>query len=144
MGQAKQYWKSDASAGLVVFLIALPLCLGIALASGAPLFAGVLAGIIGGTLVALLSGSEVSVSGPAAGLAVIVATAIQHLGSFPVFQACIVLAGLIQIAFGALRFGSVANYVPSSVLKMMQHCRPWWTCWIVCPWRLNSPLRGHA
>ncbi len=119
MGEIKQYWRSDASAGLVVFLVALPLCLGIALASGAPLFAGVLAGIIGGTLVALLSGSEVSVSGPAAGLAVIVATAIQHLGSFPVFQAAIVLAGVVQIVFGALRFGSVANYVPSSVLKGM-------------------------
>ena len=119
MGHIKQYWRSDASAGLVVFLVALPLCLGIALASGAPLFAGILAGIIGGTIVAALSGSEVSVSGPAAGLAVIVATAIQQLGSFPVFQACIVLAGVIQIGFGALRFGSVANYVPSSVLKGM-------------------------
>lgn len=119
MGQIQQYLRSDASAGLVVFLVALPLCLGIALASGAPLFAGIVAGIIGGTVVAILSGSEVSVSGPAAGLAVIVATAIQTLGSFPAFQAAVVLAGLVQIVFGALRFGSVANYVPSSVLKGM-------------------------
>ncbi|MBY0507352.1 MAG: hypothetical protein K2X03_25785 [Bryobacteraceae bacterium] len=119
MGQGKHTWRADASAGLVVFLVALPLCLGIALASGAPLFAGLLAGIIGGTVVAALSGSEVSVSGPAAGLAVIVSAAIQHLGSYPAFQACIVLAGALQIVFGALRFGSVANYVPSSVLKGM-------------------------
>jgi MFS superfamily sulfate permease-like transporter len=119
MEQFKQYLRSDVSAGLVVFLVALPLCLGIALASGAPLFAGILAGIVGGTVVALLSGSEVSVSGPAAGLAVIVATAIQQLGSFPVFQTAIVLAGVMQLVFGAMRFGSVANYVPSSVLKGM-------------------------
>lgn len=119
MTHTTESFRSDASAGLVVFLVALPLCLGIALASGAPLFAGILAGIIGGTLVALLSGSEVSVSGPAAGLSVIVAAAIQQLGSFPALQAAIVLAGLLQIAFGALRFGSVANYLPSSVLKGM-------------------------
>ena len=119
MIKTKGTFRSDASAGLVVFLIALPLCLGIALASGAPLFAGILAGIVGGTVVAMLSGSEVSVSGPAAGLAVIAATAIQQLGSFPAFQAAVVLAGLIQIVLGALRFGSVANYVPSSVLKGM-------------------------
>ena len=119
MAKLKGYLKSDASSGLVVFLVALPLCLGIALASGAPLFAGILAGIIGGTVVAMLSGSEVSVSGPAAGLAVIVATAIQHLGSFPVFQTCIVLAGLLQLAFGVLKLGSVADYVPSPVLKGM-------------------------
>ena len=119
MTHTTESFRSDASAGLVVFLVALPLCLGIALASGAPLFAGILAGIIGGTLVALLSGSEVSVSGPAAGLSVIVATAVQQLGSFPALQAAIVLAGLFQIAFGALRFGSVANYLPSSVLKGM-------------------------
>ena len=115
----KDSLRPDASAGLVVFLVALPLCLGIALASGAPLFAGILAGIIGGLVVAALSGSEVSVSGPAAGLAVIVATAIQQLGNFPAFQAAVVLAGVVQLAFGALRFGSVANYVPSSVLKGM-------------------------
>lgn len=119
MGQTKHDWRSDLSAGLVVFLVALPLCLGIALASGAPLFAGILAGIIGGVVVAALSGSEVSVSGPAAGLAVIVATAIVQLGSYPAFQAAIVLSGVIQIGFGALRLGSVANYVPSAVLKGM-------------------------
>ena len=119
MPQIAETYRSDASAGLVVFLVALPLCLGIALASGAPLSSGILAGIIGGTVVALLSGSEVSISGPAAGLALIAVTAIQQLGGFPVFQTAIVLAGLIQICFGALRFGSVANYVPSSVLKGM-------------------------
>ncbi len=111
--------SSDASAGLVVFLVALPLCLGIALASGAPLFSGVISGIIGGLVVSLLSSSSVSVSGPAAGLAVIVATAIQTLGSFPAFLLAVVVAGLAQIAFGALRAGRIANYVPNAVIKGM-------------------------
>jgi MFS superfamily sulfate permease-like transporter len=109
----------DAPAGLVVFLVALPLCLGIALASGAPLFSGVIAGIIGGLIVALLSGSSVSVSGPAAGLAVIVATAIQSLGSFQAFLLAVLVAGVLQLGFGFLHAGRLANYVPNAVIKGM-------------------------
>ncbi|MDX2182076.1 MAG: SulP family inorganic anion transporter [Bryobacteraceae bacterium] len=111
--------KADLSAGLVVFLVALPLCLGIALASGAPLFAGVIAGIVGGTVVAILSGSEVSVSGPAAGLAVIVATAIQNLGKFEIFLTAVVCSGVLQVALGLARLGSLSNYVPNAVIKGM-------------------------
>ena len=111
--------SDDVPAGLVVFLVALPLCLGIALASGAPLFSGIISGIIGGLVVAALSGSSVSVSGPAAGLAVIVATAIQTLGSFPAFLLAVVVAGVCQMVFGVLRAGRVANYVPNSVIKGM-------------------------
>ncbi len=109
----------DVPAGLVVFLVALPLCLGIALASGAPLFSGVISGVIGGLVVSLLSSSSVSVSGPAAGLAVIVATAIQSLGSFPAFLLAVLVAGVAQVIFGALRAGRIANYVPNAVIKGM-------------------------
>lgn len=112
-------WKADTSSGLVVFLVALPLCLGIALASGAPLFAGVIAGIIGGIVVALISGSEVSVSGPAAGLAVIVAESISSIGSYEGFLTAVVLAGVFQVVFGALRLGTIGNYIPISVIKGM-------------------------
>ncbi len=111
--------SDDARAGLVVFLVALPLCLGIALASGAPLFSGVISGIIGGLVVSLLSTSAVSVSGPAAGLAVIVATAIQTLGSFQAFLMAVMVAGLAQIAFGVARAGRIADYVPNAVIKGM-------------------------
>ena len=111
--------RYDGSAGLVVFLVALPLCLGIALASGAPLFSGIIAGVVGGIVVSMLSGSHVSVSGPAAGLAVIVATAIQQLGSYPVFLLAVVLAGVIQLALGAARLGVIGDYVPNSVIKGM-------------------------
>src|SRR3954464_10115266 len=86
------YWKNDLPAGLVVFLVALPLCLGIALASGAPLFSGIIAGMVGGTVVAFTSGSSLSVSGPAAGLTVIVLNAITQLGSYEVFLLAVVLA----------------------------------------------------
>jgi MFS superfamily sulfate permease-like transporter len=109
----------DIPAGVVVFLVALPLCLGIALASGAPLFAGVIGGVIGGIVVTLFSGSELSVSGPAAGLASIVASAIISLGSFPVFLTAIVIAGLLQIAVAAARAGSLGNFIPHSVIKGM-------------------------
>jgi MFS superfamily sulfate permease-like transporter len=112
-------FAADASAGLVVFLVALPLCLGIALASGAPLLSGVVAGIVGGIVVSLLSGSAVSVSGPAAGLAVIVATAIQTLGSFEAFLLAVLLAGVAQLGFGLVKAGRIANYVPNSVIKGM-------------------------
>jgi carbonic anhydrase len=112
-------FKHDLPAGLVVFLVALPLCLGIALASGAPLFAGLITGIVGGVLVALLSGSQLSVSGPAAGLTVIVLTAINKLGSYEAFLLAVVFAGILQIVFGLIRAGTVANFFPSSVIKGM-------------------------
>jgi carbonic anhydrase/SulP family sulfate permease len=107
----------DLTAGLVVFLVALPLCLGVALASGAPLFSGVLAGIDGGILVGMLSGAQTSVSGPAAGLTAIVAAQIVSLGSFPTFLLSVVLAGLIQIGLGLARAGFITSFVPSSVIK---------------------------
>jgi MFS superfamily sulfate permease-like transporter len=112
-------WRSDGPAGIVVFLVALPLCLGIALGSSAPLFSGVIAGIVGGIVIGVLSGSDVSVSGPAAGLTTIVAGAIAGIGSFEGFLVAVALAGVIQLAFGALKFGIVADYVPSSVIKGM-------------------------
>lgn len=111
--------SSDLSASLVVFLVALPLCLGIALASGAPLFAGVIAGVVGGLVLTWFSGSELSVSGPAAGLAVVVLSSIQQLGSFEVFLMAVVLAGLLQMAISYLRAGSLGNYIPNSVIKGM-------------------------
>ncbi len=111
--------RFDLSAGLVVSLVALPLCLGIALASGAPLLAGVIAGIVGGTVVALISGSEISVSGPAAGLAVIVAAAIQTMGGFEMFLPAVIVGGVIQIILGLLKLGVIGDYVPSAVIKGM-------------------------
>lgn len=111
--------KYDLSAGIVVFLIAVPLCLGIALASGAPLFSGMISGIIGGIVVGTLSKSHTSVSGPAAGLAAVVLVAIQTLGSYEAFLLAVVLAGLFQIALGFARAGSIADYFPSSVIKGM-------------------------
>ncbi|MBL8209886.1 MAG: SulP family inorganic anion transporter, partial [Bryobacterales bacterium] len=113
------FLRHDGPAGTVVFLVALPLCLGIALASGAPLFAGIISGIIGGLLVSVLSGSNVSVAGPAAGLAVIVATAIRDLGSFQAFLTAVVLAGCFQIVFGLFRLGFIADYIPNPVIKGM-------------------------
>lgn len=109
----------DLPAGLVVFLVALPLCLGIALASGAPPLSGVIAGIIGGLVVGWLSGSEKSVSGPAAGLAVIVFGAIQKLGAYETFALAVLLSGVIQIAFGYLRAGGIGDFIPHSVIKGM-------------------------
>ncbi len=107
----------DCVSGLVVFLVAVPLCLGIALASGADLFSGLLSGIVGGTVVALLSGSHTSVSGPAAGLTAIVAAQIQTLGSFEAFLLAVALAGVIQIGFGIAKGGVLSSYFPSSVIK---------------------------
>lgn len=111
--------KYDLPASVVVFLVALPLCLGIALASGAPLFAGLISGIVGGIVVGSLSGSQVGVSGPAAGLAAIVLAAITTLGSYQDFLVAVVLAGFIQLIFGFLRAGIIAYYFPSSVIKGM-------------------------
>jgi len=114
----KEY-KHDLPAALVVFLVALPLCLGIALASGAPLFSGLITGIVGGIVVGALSGSQTSVSGPAAGLAVIVFGAIASLGSFELFLTAVVLAGIIQLTLGFLKAGIIGLYFPSSVIKGM-------------------------
>ncbi|RPD96570.1 SulP family inorganic anion transporter [Aureibaculum marinum] len=111
--------KSDLPASVVVFFVALPLCLGIALASGAPLFSGLIAGIVGGIVVGGLSGSKVGVSGPAAGLAAIVLTAIGTLGGYENFLVAVVLGGLIQLIFGVLKAGIIGYYFPSSVIKGM-------------------------
>lgn len=111
--------KKDLPASLIVFLVALPLCLGIALASGAPLFAGIISGIVGGIIVGAISGSQIGVSGPAAGLAVIVLSAITTMGSFQGFLVAVVIAGLIQIAMGLLKAGVIGYYFPSSVIKGM-------------------------
>lgn len=111
--------KSDFSSGLVVFLVALPLCLGIAMASGAPLFSGIIAGIVGGIVVGYLSNSHISVSGPAAGLTAIVLSAILSLGSFEVFLTAVFLAGLIQLALGFLKAGAISNYFPNNVIEGM-------------------------
>ena len=111
--------KQDFPAGLVVFLVALPLCLGIALASGAPLFSGLIAGIVGGVVVAVFSGSQLAVSGPAAGLTVIVLNAITEIGSYQGFLLAVVLAGVLQIILGFAKAGTIGKYFPSSVIKGM-------------------------
>ena len=111
--------KNDLPASIVVFFVALPLCLGIALASGAPLFSGIIAGIIGGVVVGALSGSKIGVSGPAAGLAAIVLTAISTLGGYENFLVAVVLGGVIQLIFGLLKAGIIGYYFPSSVIKGM-------------------------
>ena len=114
-----KYIKNDLPASVVVFFVALPLCLGIALASGAPLFSGVIAGVIGGIIVGSLSGSQLGVSGPAAGLAAIVFTAIVDLGGYENFLLAVVLGGVIQLVFGFLKAGIIGYYFPSSVIKGM-------------------------
>jgi MFS superfamily sulfate permease-like transporter len=111
--------KSDFASGLVVFLVALPLCLGIALASGAPLFSGIISGIVGGIVVGFLSQSHISVTGPAAGLTAIVLVAITDLGAFDVFLTAVFIAGLIQLALGFLKAGSISNYFPTNVIEGM-------------------------
>ncbi|NKI28478.1 SulP family inorganic anion transporter [Arenibacter sp. 6A1] len=114
-----KYFKSDIKAGLVVFLVALPLCLGIALASGAPLFSGIISGVVAGIVVGLLSNSQLSVSGPAAGLAAIVLAGIATLGSFEAFLLAGFLAGIIQIILGFAKAGVLSNYLPSNVIEGM-------------------------
>jgi MFS superfamily sulfate permease-like transporter len=111
--------KRDLPASVVVFFVALPLCLGIALASGAPLFSGLIAGVVGGAIVGAISRSAMGVSGPAAGLTVIVFAAIETLGSFEAFLVAVVLAGLMQIAFGILRAGVLGYFFPSAVIHGM-------------------------
>ena len=111
--------KDDLPASLVVFLVAMPLCLGIALASGAPLFSGIIAGIVGGIVVGAISGSQLGVSGPAAGLAVIVLTAINELGAYETFLLAVVIGGIIQLVLGFAKAGIIGYYFPSSVIKGM-------------------------
>ncbi len=119
MSNKSTYFKTDILSGAVVFLVALPLCLGIALASGAPLFAGIISGIIGGIVVGILSKSQLSVSGPAAGLTAIVLAAIGTLGSYQTFLVAVVLAGAIQIVLGLVKAGTISNYFPSNVIEGM-------------------------
>ena len=114
--QSSTFFK-DLSAGVVVFLVALPLCLGIALASNAPLISGLITGVVGGLLVAWLSGSHTSVSGPAAGLTAIVFAQIENLGSFEAFLCAVILAGVLQLILGWIKAGSLAAFFPSSVIK---------------------------
>ena len=111
--------KYDLPSSLVVFLVALPLCLGIALACGAPLFSGIIAGIVGGVVVGAISGSPLGVSGPAAGLTSIVLLSIGELGSFQIFLYAVVVAGAIQLIFGLLKLGIIGYYFPTSVIKGM-------------------------
>ncbi|CAN5389661.1 SulP family inorganic anion transporter [soil metagenome] len=111
--------KSDLPASIVVFFVAVPLCLGIALASGAPLFAGIIAGIVGGIVVGIASGSPLGVSGPAAGLAVIVLISIAALNSWPAFLLAVVIAGILQLIMGFAKAGFIAYFFPSSVIKGM-------------------------
>jgi MFS superfamily sulfate permease-like transporter len=115
----KKNLKRDLPSSIVVFLVALPLCLGIALASGAPLFAGLVTGVVGGIVVASFSGSQLSVSGPAAGLTAIVLGAIGQLGSYQTFLLAVVLAGGMQLILGLLKGGTIGNYFPSSVIEGM-------------------------
>jgi len=109
--------KNDIPSSIVVFLVALPLCLGVALASGAPLLSGVISGVIGGIVVGLLSKSQTSVSGPAAGLAAVVLSSITQLGTFEVFLTAVVIAGIIQFVMGIAKTGFIANYIPNNVIK---------------------------
>lgn len=118
----KNYLKhagADVSASIVVLLVALPLCLGIALGSGAPLFSGIIAGVVGGIVIGALSGSQLSVSGPAAGLTVIVATAILKLQVYEAFLLAVVIAGMLQVLFGFIKAGVIGDYVPNAVIKGM-------------------------
>jgi MFS superfamily sulfate permease-like transporter len=118
----KKYYShigANLSASIVVLLVALPLCLGIALASGAPLFSGIIAGVVGGIVVGLLSGSQLSVSGPAAGLTAIVAVAILKLQVYEAFLLAVVLAGVMQVALGYFKAGVIGDYIPNAVIKGM-------------------------
>ena len=110
---------SDIPSAIVVFLVALPLCLGVALASNAPLFSGLIAGFVGGIVVGALSGSQLSVSGPAAGLTAIVAAAILKLPSFEAFLMSVVICGALQMILGIVKAGVIGDYVPNAVIKGM-------------------------
>jgi MFS superfamily sulfate permease-like transporter len=119
MNKYLKHAGADVSASIVVLLVALPLCLGIALGSGAPLFSGIIAGVVGGIVIGALSGSPLSVSGPAAGLTVIVATAITKLQVYEAFLLAVVLAGILQLIFGFIKAGVIGDYVPNAVIKGM-------------------------
>ena len=110
-------WWSDLSAGLVVFLVALPLCLGVAFASNAPPMAGLLSGIVGGLVIGLLSGSHTSISGPSPGMIAVVAAQIALLSNFETFLLAVMICGLIQIGLGVIRAGFISAFFPSSVVK---------------------------
>lgn len=110
---------ADIKAGVVVFLVALPLCLGIAMACKVPLFSGIMAGVVGGILVTIFSGSKYSVSGPAAGLTAIVLASVSQLGSYQAFLAAVVFAGVFQLILGILKAGTIGNYIPNAVIKGM-------------------------
>lgn len=112
-----RFHVNDLLSGVVVFLVALPLCLGIALASGAPIISGIIAGIVGGIIVGLLSGSHISVSGPAAGLTAVILVQLDQLGgNYAAFLLCIVFAGILQILFGVFKLGFFANFIPNNVI----------------------------
>ncbi|TND08459.1 MAG: sulfate transporter [Bacteroidetes bacterium] len=113
------FLKHDFKAGITVFFVALPLCLGISMASGAPVYSGLVAGIVGGLVVSLISGSQLSVSGPAAGLTAICAAAILSLGSLEVFFLSVVIAGFLQILLGVFRLGGLTQLIPSAVIRGM-------------------------
>src|SRR6218665_2530186 len=113
----KNFLRTDFRSAIVVFLVALPLCLGIALASGAPLLSGIIAGVVGGLVVGYISGSHTSVSGPAAGLTSIALLSIAQLGSFEAFLCSVAIAGVIQILLGVFRAGFIAHFFPVSVIK---------------------------
>jgi len=115
----RESWRADLGASIVVFLVALPLCLGVALASGAPLFAGIITGVIGGLVVGFASGSHLMVSGPAAGLTAIVLTAITSLGSYSAFLTAVVLSGFMQVALGLMRAGVIGLFFPNAVIRGM-------------------------
>ncbi len=119
MSKYLKHVGADLSASIVVLLVALPLCLGIALGSGAPLFSGIIAGVVGGIVIGILSGSQLSVSGPAAGLTVIVATAITKLQVYEAFLLAVVIAGIFQLIFGFIKAGVIGDYVPNAVIKGM-------------------------
>ena len=134
-------WNSlskDLAGGLVVFLVALPLCLGIALASGAPMVAGIVSGVVGGLLVSWLSGSHTSVSGPAAGLVAVVLGQVAVLGSYEAFLVAVILAGAIQILLGALRAGFIAAFGPSNIaaIRSSDPCDPASDASVLCATRL--------
>lgn len=110
-------FKKDIPAGLAVFLVAVPLCLGIAHASGAPLLSGLISGILGGIVIGIISDSKYSVSGPAAGLTAIVLAGIHELGSFDLFLVAVMIGGILQIIFGFYRAGIMADYIPNAIIK---------------------------
>ena len=118
MRKELKHWKTDVPSGLIVFLVAIPLCLGIALASGAPALSGIIAGIVGGLVVTLFSNSSLGVSGPAAGLVAIVLPAIEYLG-FQNFLLAVLLGGVIQFLLGCFRAGTIGYYFPTAVIKGM-------------------------